>query len=213
MANCKTITISDCPDDSTCDACKEIIKSQCIKYTGVDLDNIGSDTGDTLNQILIDIDTTIETLSGNTSLVPQACVKLIFKRTCTNPEWSTFPCPAKGYFEQAFSCSTTILPSACTKTYKIFDWYGEQVGNTFNSIEEVNTYVTDENNLGVTLDMDHGYALVEYITCPSGSTESLPYCFELSKRETSTSPMLASFALEIISSCKCCSNSVPGSNL
>jgi hypothetical protein len=40
MSNCKTITISTCPDDSTCDACKEITKSQCIKYTGDDLTSI-----------------------------------------------------------------------------------------------------------------------------------------------------------------------------
>ena len=53
MSNCKTITISTCPPEDTCDACKEIIKSQCIKYTGDDLASLGVNTGDTLNEILI----------------------------------------------------------------------------------------------------------------------------------------------------------------
>ena len=63
--NCKTITISTCPDDSTCDACKEIIKSQCIKYTGDDLASLGVDKGDTLNEILIKLNLIIEELSGS----------------------------------------------------------------------------------------------------------------------------------------------------
>jgi len=63
--NCKTITISTCPDDNTCDACKEIIKSQCIKYTGEDLSSLGVDNGDTLNEILIKLDLIIEALSGS----------------------------------------------------------------------------------------------------------------------------------------------------
>lgn len=65
MSNCKTITISTCPDDSTCDACKEVIKSQCIKYTGDDLASLGVDKGDTLNEILIKLDIIIEALSGS----------------------------------------------------------------------------------------------------------------------------------------------------
>ena len=65
MSNCKTITISTCPPEDTCDACKEIIKSQCIKYTGDDLATLGVDKGDTLNQILIKLDVIIEALSGS----------------------------------------------------------------------------------------------------------------------------------------------------
>lgn len=65
MSNCKTITISTCPDDDSCEACKEIIKSQCIKYTGDDLDSLGIDTGDTLNQILVKLDLIIAELSGS----------------------------------------------------------------------------------------------------------------------------------------------------
>ena len=65
MSNCKTITISTCPDDNTCEACKEIIKSQCIKYTGDDLAALGIDKGDTLNQILIKLDLIISELSGS----------------------------------------------------------------------------------------------------------------------------------------------------
>ena len=65
MSNCKTITISTYPDDNTCEACKEIIKSQCIKYTGDDLAALGVDKGDTLNQILIKLDLIISELSGS----------------------------------------------------------------------------------------------------------------------------------------------------
>ena len=65
MAICKTIIISSCPDDSTCEACKEIIKSQCIKYTGDDLATLGIDKGDTLNEILIKLNLIIEELSGS----------------------------------------------------------------------------------------------------------------------------------------------------
>lgn len=65
MAICKTITISTCPNDSTCDACKEIVKSQCIKYTGDDLATLGIDKGDNLNQILIKLNLIIEELSGS----------------------------------------------------------------------------------------------------------------------------------------------------
>lgn len=65
MSTCKTITISTCPDDSICDACKEIVKSQCIKYTGNDLAYLGVDKGDTLNQILIKLDLIISELSGS----------------------------------------------------------------------------------------------------------------------------------------------------
>ena len=65
MSNCKIITISTCPPEDTCDACKEIIKSQCIKYTGDDLTSLGVDKGDTLNQILIKLDLIISELSGS----------------------------------------------------------------------------------------------------------------------------------------------------
>lgn len=62
---CKTITISDCPPEDTCEACKEIIKSQCIKYTGDDLDTLGVENGDTLSQILVKLEAIITELSGS----------------------------------------------------------------------------------------------------------------------------------------------------
>ena len=65
MSNCKTITISTCPPEDTCDACKEITKSQCIKYTGEDLATLGIENGDTLNEILIKLNLIIEELSGS----------------------------------------------------------------------------------------------------------------------------------------------------
>lgn len=65
MSDCKTITISTCPDDNSCDACKEITKSQCIKYTGEDLTTLGIENGDTLSQILIKLEAIITELSGS----------------------------------------------------------------------------------------------------------------------------------------------------
>lgn len=65
MSNCKTITISTCPPEDSCEACKEITKSQCIKYTGDDLATLGVDKGDTLNEILIKLNLIIEELSGS----------------------------------------------------------------------------------------------------------------------------------------------------
>jgi hypothetical protein len=62
---CKSIIVSECPPEHTCDACKEITKSQCIKYTGEDLATLGVDKGDTLNQILIKLDLIISELSGS----------------------------------------------------------------------------------------------------------------------------------------------------
>jgi len=62
---CDSITISNCPDNTTCDSCKEIIKSQCIKYTGNDLTSLGIKKGDTLNEILIKLNTIITELSGS----------------------------------------------------------------------------------------------------------------------------------------------------
>ena len=65
MTRCNSITISDCPPEDTCEACKEIIKSQCIKYTGEDLTTLGVENGDTLSQILIKLEAIITELSGS----------------------------------------------------------------------------------------------------------------------------------------------------
>ena len=65
MSTCKAITISTCPPEDTCDACKEITKSQCIKYTGEDLITSGINKGDTLNDILIKLEAIITELSGS----------------------------------------------------------------------------------------------------------------------------------------------------
>ena len=64
MSNCKTITISTCPPEDSCEACKEIIKSHCVKYTGEDIPNLGINKGDLLNEILIKLDTIITELSN-----------------------------------------------------------------------------------------------------------------------------------------------------
>jgi hypothetical protein len=62
---CKTITISNCPPDDSCNGCVDIVKSQCIKYTGADLEFLGVVNGDTLDQILIKLNSVIGTLSGS----------------------------------------------------------------------------------------------------------------------------------------------------
>jgi len=65
VKQCKTITISNCPSDDSCNGCVDIVKSQCIKYTGADLLFLGVNNGDTLSQILVKLDSIIETLSGS----------------------------------------------------------------------------------------------------------------------------------------------------
>jgi hypothetical protein len=62
---CKSIIVSECPPEHTCDSCKEITKSQCIKYTGEDLTTLGVENGDTLSQILIKLEAIITELSGS----------------------------------------------------------------------------------------------------------------------------------------------------
>ena len=65
MSTCKTITISTCPPEDSCDACKEITKSQCVKYTGNNLTSLGIVKGDTLNDILIKLNIIVTELSGS----------------------------------------------------------------------------------------------------------------------------------------------------
>ena len=62
---CKTTTISTCPPDDSCNGCVDIIKSRCIKYTGTDLDALNIKTGDSLDSILIKLNSAIQTLSGS----------------------------------------------------------------------------------------------------------------------------------------------------
>lgn len=57
---CKSIIISDCPDNTTCESCAEIIKTHCIKYTGEDLVFLGIEKGDNLNAILTKLNTILE---------------------------------------------------------------------------------------------------------------------------------------------------------
>lgn len=61
---CEVITISTCPSGTTCDSCKEIVKSHCIKYVGEDLVYLNIEDGDTLKEILIKLDVIVQNLSG-----------------------------------------------------------------------------------------------------------------------------------------------------
>ncbi len=165
MAICKTITISSCPDDSTCEACKEMIKSQCIKYTGVDLDTLGIDTGDTLNQILIDINTVIDELSGNTSTdcpcIPQACVKLKKIGEGSHTTGGEIPVAIVLNLMEFFSCSA---PTECIKSYNIKDSSYEILIE--GTLEECTSFAISE------LSLDTVYSITEIITCAGGTTES-----------------------------------------
>jgi hypothetical protein len=63
---CKTITYSTCPPTGTCQACKEIVRAECIKYYGDPLDCIEIESGDNLENILEKINTRVcESPSGN----------------------------------------------------------------------------------------------------------------------------------------------------
>ena len=43
----------NCGHEQSCSGCLEIVKSECIKYTGVNLTNLGINQNDTLNDILV----------------------------------------------------------------------------------------------------------------------------------------------------------------
>lgn len=74
---CNPIRISTCAPSGICDACKEIINTSCVKYTGGDLINIDVESGDTLTEILNKIDTVINLGDGGSlSLFPNG-VKMV----------------------------------------------------------------------------------------------------------------------------------------
>lgn len=90
----------------------------------------------------------------NQNTVPQACVKL--KKIGAN--------------YQPFSCSSTVLPEPCTRSYKIFS--SGQIEIFSGTLVDAYTFMLEETSLGI------GYHIVEYITCTEGESESVEYCFE-----------------------------------
>ena len=165
MSTCKTITISTCPDDSTCDACKEIIKSQCIKYIGNDLTCLGIEKGDNLNQIL-------------TILNNNLCVEVSGNGFCPTPQ-AALRLEKSGitggivYFN--FVSISSDIDSDCTKTYNILDaTYTVVFSGTLSECFDHRT----------SLSLDTTYFIEEVITCGSKVTKSQYQCFKVHNFET-----------------------------
>lgn len=237
---CKPITISDCPPVNTCDACVEVIKSDCVQYGEGNLtqtltqitnneyeltcEELGNFPLSCLQDIAINNPTEGQVLiydqvsegvfqwvnQNFPIVIPQACVKFKYKEICVEKGYGT-PCPAGLHFDEAFSCSATVLPSGCVKSYKVFDWYGIEF-KSFASIALFNTYFETPTNwegLGGDIKLNYGYALVEYITCADGSSESTSACFESVVKDTSPSPMVVQAVPRTLASCRCCPDSLP----
>jgi len=122
----------------------------------------------------INIPCTCEEVS---STLPQACVK--FHLT-------------GGHYEP-FSCSSTLIPEDCIKTYKIFSTLEVELFE--GNLEDAYTFMIESEDILT----NQGFKIVEYITCDNGSTESLDYCFE--KYLVQVGP---TFVPKIKPSCKCC---------
>lgn len=177
--DCKTITITKCPPSYGCDECLEIIKASCIDWEG--------------HEPLTGIS---EVPSEGCDCVPQACVKLKGAGSAISEQNSI------GFYKIFFSCSTTNLPDGCTKTYKIFDnWEQEVFAGTLQQCYARATATV--NGLVVGL----GYTIVEYITCEDGSTESASVCFEVKSY-----PFQQTQTRRVQASCKCCSTEVVSYN-
>jgi hypothetical protein len=219
--NCNPITISTCPPESECTSCKEIIDIKCVKNNGdtlleiineinTDITNIEGSIS-TIEENITEINSSLDTIDQYISnTIPQACVKFKYKEICIEKGWGS-PCPTKMHFDEAFSCSSTILPEGCVKSYKVFDWYGVEA-YSFDTIDEFNTYFENPSNwesLGGDIKINYGYELVEYITCINGTSESQSACFESVVKDTSPSPMVVQAVPRTLSSCKCCPDSVP----
>lgn len=149
------------------------------------------------------------------STLPQACVKFVYKQDClNNTEFFQIPCPDKGYFEQAISCSGDVLPEGCIKSYKVFR--DNNLVYECDTIAEFNSYFTDPLNYAefteeeVPLSMRLKYSIVEYITCEEGSTQSLPVCFTAEyKILGGAGPMVVGYEPGLVGSCDCCDCELP----
>lgn len=163
MSTCKTITISTCPDDSTCDACKEIIKSQCIKYTGEDLDCLQIKNGNSLNQILIKLNSNLcQEVSGVSNLHNfNASVRLEKSGTTEGVVYFTF---------------LSLSPNTgCIKTYNILNNVYDVVFT--GTLSECYDYRTS-------LTLDIVYYIEEVISCGNNIIKSTYQCFKVHNFET-----------------------------
>jgi len=183
MSNCNPIRISNCPSGTGCDSCKEIVKAQCIKYVGNTLSYLDVHDGDLLKDILIKLNETVN-VEGLT-YIPQACVKLQKNGSALNEGNHV------GYFYTFFSCSATDIPLLCTRSYKMFD---------DNNVEIFSGTLSQCYSHTQSLTFESSYSIVEYITCPTGTSQSLNMCFKIIQLPD------ASFTLRFLyPSCDCCS--------
>lgn len=160
------ITKTNCPPVNTCDACKEIVNSNCVKYSGANITCAGITNGSTLTNIIVDLASSIcelSALSADCSCTPQACVKLH-----KTGEYEVKDSEFASYYN-FFSCSVTSTPAGCTKTYKIF---------TTNLDTEIFAgSITECYDYRVDLVEGIEYYIVEYITCGSVTSESTNQTF------------------------------------
>ena len=165
---CKTITYSTCPPTGTCQACKEIVRAECVKYYGEDLDCIEVTSGDTLDEILTTLnDRLCEEVSGLTH-IPQACLKLKFSQII---EGGIEENPTYTYSYNLFSCSSSSIPEECEKIYKVFNSeYTEIFEGTLSEFADIINTLTPEDK----------YYMVEYINCNGITSESpdVPFTVE-----------------------------------
>jgi len=164
------IDITKCPPVYTCDSCKEIVNTNCVKYTGANLPCIDVVKNNNLTNILVNINSAICELSasGSCNCTPQACVKLHKIGEFVGPRDVL-----KSYYN-FFSCSATNIPSGCTKTYSIFEPVldTEIFSGTLSECYDYRTFLTPGS-----------YYIVEYMTCTDGTSESSNLCFEIVSNE------------------------------
>jgi hypothetical protein len=165
----KVINKTACPPVYTCDACKEIVNSNCVKYTGANVTCAGITNGTTLTNIIIDLASSICELSATSTecnCTPQACVKLHKIGDYIVPGDK----PVTVNYYNFFSCSATNIPAGCTRTYSIFD---------IDSNELFTGSITECYDYRLELEDGLTYFIREYITCADGSSESLDICFDI----------------------------------
>lgn len=181
MANCNPITISNCPPANTCDACKEIISSNCVKYTGVNIPCAGITTNTILTNVIVDLASSICELSAATNStcnIPQASIKL-------HRNGSSLGQPRYNFFS-----SSAPVYVGCVKSYTIFDTDDVEIYS--GTLQQCTGFVLAPGNVTPLTP----YYIVEYINCGDcGSTESLNQCFQTNALE---------IGIIIQPSCDCC---------
>lgn len=163
---------------------KKIYLDKRVLVNGIKRNNVNYENhlelGEWIQDMIDDEDINIpcgcEPLTVETTL-PQACVK--FKKD--------------GGLYHPFSCSATLLPDGCTKSYKIFNTLEQELFS--GNLADADTFILED----VSIETAKGYKIVEYITCIEGSSESTDSCFEkyIFQSGPTTFPRMKP-------SCRCC---------